>query len=353
MTKDKKIYFLTDIHFGVRNASDEWLMNQMSYFNDFFIPFVKADNVKEKYLFIGGDLFDNRQSINIRILHSVIQLFKDLSKIFKEIHIILGNHDISNKTTNDINVVSILGLLDNITVYKDPNIYTIGNSSFLFLPWANHNENIYLQEYQNVDYVLMHTDINTLRFNKYTQINDGVEIIYLSKFKKVFSGHIHYGQEKDNVIMLGSPYHMTRNDINNKKYVYTLDPYTHEIEKIENNFSPEFKEIDFNDLIEMTLPEANEYFRNNYVYIKISNLISFENGINIILEQLSNAKNIKIVYYDDLANITNDVDITLNQNLSIDEYIKEFVDALNQPDEIKESIQRIIHNYTLELDEEY
>ena len=341
-----KTYFISDLHFGVRNASVEWLKNQLSFFEEFLINKVEEDS----YLIIGGDVFDNRQTINIFVYHSVFTLFKKLSNRFKEIHIIIGNHDISNKTTNEVNALSMFNLIDNIFVYEKPATKILGNSKFLFMPWMNGEEFSYIQKYKSdkPDYLVMHTNINSLQLNKYKEISNGVDIMALKDFKKVFNGHIHYRQEKNNIIMMGNPYHLNRNDLDNDKYIYCLDVNTHELTKIKNTFSPEFKQIDFYNLLEMNLPSAQKQFSNNYMYIRISNSITFDNGINTVLDNLDCAKNIKILYYDD--NEADDIDVAnYNEDLSVEKIMEEYIESIPQEDETKKQIKKILDKYRLEL----
>lgn len=331
------IYFLSDLHFGVRNASVEWLKIQLDFF-EFFLKQVKS---KQNTLIIAGDVFDNRQTLNILVFHSVLNLFKGLSKEFESIHIIVGNHDISNKTTNDVNALSVFDLIPNIHVYQEPTQVEINGKSFVMMPWMNHQEHIELQKFTDADYCVMHTDINSLHFNKYAKINDGVELINLKQFKYVFNGHIHFRQEKDNIIMLGSPYHMNRNDLDNDKYIYYLD--CDKLNRFKNTFSPEFKQLDFYNLMEMTVAEAREWFTNNYIYLNISNNVSFDSSINAILDELNVARNVKILYYDESE--YDAVDIEYNDNFSIDDVISEYINSLKQDDDTKQNVASIIDNY--------
>lgn len=333
------IYFLSDLHFGVRNASAEWLKIQLDFF-DFFLKRI-TPNSKQDVLIIAGDVFDNRQTLNIFVFHSVFKLFKRLSKEFKEIHIIVGNHDISNKTTNDVNALSVFSLLPNVQVYQKPEHVEINGKGFVMMPWMNHQEHIELQNFSNVDYCVMHTDINSLHFNKYAKINNGIELVNLKQFRYVFNGHIHFRQEQENIIMLGSPYHLNRNDLDNDKYVYYLDGDT--LKGFKNTFSPEFKQLDFYNLMEMTVSEAREWFTNNYIYLNISNSVSFDSSINAILDELNVARNVKILYYDESEYDV--VDIEYNDNFSIDDVINEYINSLKYDDDMKQNVASIIDNY--------
>ena len=340
-----KAYFVSDLHFGVRNASVEWLNNQVSFFENFMIP----NTEKNSYLIIGGDIFDNRQNLNIFVFHTVTNLFKRLSEHFKEIHIIIGNHDISNKTTNEVNALSIFNLIPNIFVYEKPELKILNGTKFLFLPWSNHEEYKVIQQYkpQEPDYLVMHTDISSLKLNKYREISGGVSMLELTDFKYVFNGHIHYRQEKDNIVMMGCPYHLNRNDLDNDKYIYVLDIQENKLSKILNNYSSKFKQIDFYSLIEMTETEAKKEFCGHYIYIRIPNSITFDNGINSVLYMLDCSRNIKILYYDDYE--YQEPDIGGTEEISIENIMDEYINNLNQDDSAKLEIRNILEKYKSEI----
>jgi hypothetical protein len=45
-----RIFLLSDVHFGVRNNSIEWLENQLDFFYNFYIPYLK-NNVQKNDVF--------------------------------------------------------------------------------------------------------------------------------------------------------------------------------------------------------------------------------------------------------------------------------------------------------------
>lgn len=53
----KKLFLLSDLHFGVRANSVEWLENQMNFFNHFYIPFLKKNAKKGDAFFFFRRLF--------------------------------------------------------------------------------------------------------------------------------------------------------------------------------------------------------------------------------------------------------------------------------------------------------
>jgi len=52
-----RIFLLSDLHFGVRANSLEWLNNQMEFFEKFYIPFLEKNRQQNDVLFFFRGLF--------------------------------------------------------------------------------------------------------------------------------------------------------------------------------------------------------------------------------------------------------------------------------------------------------
>ena len=115
----KRVWVLGDLHFGVRANSVEWLEIQQDFFEQVFIPTLKKHVKPGDVLVQVGDTFDNRQSVNLRVLHYSIELFEKLGKILP-VHVICGNHDIWAKKSNDVSSIDTLKWIPNVQVYKKP-----------------------------------------------------------------------------------------------------------------------------------------------------------------------------------------------------------------------------------------
>ena len=97
------IFIISDLHFGVRANSLEWLNNHLSFFYNFYIPYLKKTKIDNDILCILGDFFDNRQSLDITVLNKAIELVNELAKLIPIIFI-TGNHDYSFTKTVGISV---------------------------------------------------------------------------------------------------------------------------------------------------------------------------------------------------------------------------------------------------------
>ena len=109
----KRVWVLGDLHFGVRANSMEWLEIQKDFFENLFIPTLIKHVKPGDVLVQVGDTFDNRQSINIKVLNYAVTLFERLGEILP-VHIICGNHDIWAKKSNDVTSIDSLKWIPNV-----------------------------------------------------------------------------------------------------------------------------------------------------------------------------------------------------------------------------------------------
>lgn len=260
---------ISDTHFGLRNGSQEWMEMIKSYFFEFFIPLLKKESKKGDFLVHCGDVFDSRHSINLFAMNIAMEIFEEISKILP-IVIIVGNHDIAKKNSNDVNSLKMLKWIPNVKIIENPEIIDVSGKRLLFMPWRSSiDEASKCLKENDADFLFCHSDVKDLRFNRTVIIDDGINMKEMKKFRKVFSGHIHYSQSKGNFRMLGCPYQMTRSDINNEKGIWLFD-IENEIETFfKNDFSSKFLKIKFEQLMDVDEILVKRLFRNNFIDILI------------------------------------------------------------------------------------
>ncbi len=103
------IFLISDLHFGVRANSLEWLQNQLDFFYKIYIPYLKENKKEGDILFILGDWFDNRQLLDINVMNKSIDLIFDLADIMPT-YFLTGNHDIYKKHDTDVNSLAAFHL---------------------------------------------------------------------------------------------------------------------------------------------------------------------------------------------------------------------------------------------------
>lgn len=280
-----RIHLLSDTHLGVRANSVEWLENIQNFFKNFYIPYLKKNLQKNDILIFCGDFFDNRQVIDINILNAGVNIITELAALLP-IHIIIGNHDTYKKYNTDVNSIIAFKHISNVDIYEKPAIITNNKTSILMLPWLGNKdaEENYIRA-NTFDYLFTHIDIVGFKYDNGEEIKNekGLDILkFKNNIKRLFSGHIHKRQEKDDFVYIGSPYHTKRSDINNKKGLYLFDPLNNSFSFTDNNYSPIFQRIFLENILELSLKDTIELLNNNYTdiivpdkYIHLFNLTKF------------------------------------------------------------------------------
>lgn len=243
-----KVYMISDTHFGIsQNNLDKFLPMMEETFYQFVIPYLEK-NVEEGDILIHlGDLFDNRTSIPILVMNKVEKILTTISKILP-VHILIGNHDLWNKGTNEVNSVRIFGYINsNIHVHESTSVIDVFGKKLVLIPWVEKRKDLISEIDSNSgDYLFCHSDLNGCRMhlNSVAHRNpDKIDVDNFKSFKNVFSGHIHITQENRNFRFIGSLYQMDRNDIGDQKGITVLDLVTDKIHFEPNIFSPVFKKV--------------------------------------------------------------------------------------------------------------
>ncbi len=339
----KRIWFITDTHLGVRNNSNDWIENIRDYFFNWFFPLVKENYRPGDILLHLGDFFDSRQSINLRVLNLGVEIAEEMSRLFEGgVHIIVGNHDIWGKNSNEINSLKSIKWIPGIKIYEEPLSTNFGSRSFFLMPWRKDHEedSKTLEEANPHDVLCCHADIRGLKFNKYVMNEEGSDVTKFEKFQKVYSGHIHYSQIVGNINMLGSPYELTRSDMDNPKSIWLLDLDTMKEKRFVNNHSPKFKRFNFEDILESTPEQLEPEFRNNFVDILIDPVMSLKAPLSLLTDVLTTQKSLKFHPYDpNQANsLSQQIIDTEGKQFNVLDFAKEFVDNLDEPQEIKDKM---------------
>ena len=196
----KRIFLLSDLHFGVRANSLEWLSNHVNYFRNFYIPFLKSNIKDGDILFILGDWFDNRQLLDIYVMNNSIDIVVELSEILP-VYFMTGNHDIYKKYDTDVNSIAAFRYIPNVSIIEKPIVITNGKSQILVLPWIGNaeTEEAYVKA-NKTEYIFAHTEITGFKFDNGRDIKNSIDFRKFKGIKKVFSGHIHKRQEMQNLI---------------------------------------------------------------------------------------------------------------------------------------------------------
>lgn len=353
----ERFILTSDWHFGCHSNQKRWLRYLEDYFYNQFIPWLKehADPKRDVVVML-GDVYENRQSIDQEVDDAAFKVIDEISKILP-IWILVGNHDIYRKATNEINALSNkLKYNPNVEVFKDPEVVKIKDKDCLMLPWCNttDQEREILTKYKDVDYVFCHSDFKGVRYNRFVKIEEGIEIESEYNFKRVFSGHIHLRQRlhDDGLIFVGSPYQLTRNDINNEKGHWTFDLHTEDIQFFQNDTSPKFKKIDFREVTNdytRTLKELIPIFNRNFIDLYIDNRLLSETETFDVIQFLSKySETLEPIFYSkegfSLEESVEMDNFNFGETLDLMSIFNHQIDAMEFPDKLKTKIKTYIHS---------
>lgn len=341
-----KILLIGDTHMGLGypNRSDFWFKIHQEYFQDFLLPLIKKELTSDDIIVHLGDLFDNRSVVPINILNFAQNVLEEMAKICP-VHVIVGNHDLYTKSTNDVNTVKLYKYIPNIYVYEEPTKIEFNGKSILMLPWVEKKKEqiSILKKFSGCDFLFCHSDLNGAKMHLTSvahKNNDKIDVEEFSGYKKVFSGHIHLFQRNKNFTFVGNIFEMDRNDRDNQKGIFILDTFDNSERFIENKISPRYKKIwikteedilaldsvstkDFIDLnISNSLLINNRKLRRKLeMMLETGNFASVEYLDDILLEKQKEDKTI----VDDITEEELNSGVVPSIQLDYTEIIKEYI----------------------------
>ena len=269
-----KIALLTDTHFGARNDN----LNFNDYFYQFyeglFFPYLQQNNIK--HCIHLGDLMDRRKYVSYRILKDFRERFiQPFLHLEIDLHILVGNHDIYFRNTNDVNSLQeLLGAnYKNIHIYPEAQEIDFGGFPILMMPWINPQNEIYsfgMMDETKADTMVSHLEVVGFEMHGGHFSESGFDKSQFKKFDTIFSGHYHKKSDDGQIYYLGTPYQMTWSDYNCPKGFHVFDTETRELTRIVN---PQkiFEKIYYDDTQEnYDTHDVNQY-RNKYIKLVVVN----------------------------------------------------------------------------------
>jgi len=342
-----KMALVADPHFGIKKSSKVFLDSQLRFFYDEFIPYLKEHDIND-IIFL-GDLFDTRNTLNIYMKSCVFNLFEIFDKEGFKIRIFPGNHDTYFKTTTEVHSLNFLKKFKNLTVYEDIELIELENKRLLYVPWQVNNENFskrVANKNIHCDVCFGHFEIAGVPFNKTTISPRGIDtIVFHKNYTLTFSGHFHQRSitkgRGGEIIMVGSPFHLTRHDKGEDRGFCVLN-----LEDLSYEFVNSKKTIKF---IDLKYPEEfNESIvKGNVIDISVDYDIG-KTDDNEIQKYVNKIEKLGPAYPPN---------VFINHNLfskdelefeikSVGELIEEYIENLNidNKNEVKEIVNELYKN---------
>jgi DNA repair exonuclease SbcCD nuclease subunit len=270
-----KIAIITDTHFGARNDN----VNFNDYFYNFyegqFFPYLQQHGIKDVIHL--GDVMDRRKFISYRIAKDFRERFILPFQVLDiNLHMLVGNHDIFFKNTNDVNSLQELvdGRFKKIHLYSEAQEVNFDGLPILFMPWINSQNYIYAMgmiDETKADICMGHLDINGFAMNKGQIVAEhGMDKSEFKKFDTVMSGHFHHKNDDGQIYYLGTPYELYWNDYDDPKGFHVFDTETRELERIVNPLTI-FDKIYYDDTKTDYSTVDVEKYSNKYIKLIVVN----------------------------------------------------------------------------------
>jgi len=338
------VCILTDTHFGHENNSENVLDSSIKFFNDTLIPFLNEHKITK--IFILGDLFDSRTSVNTKVHNVVFDLFNEKLKDF-EIYIIIGNHDIYYNSTTSVHSLKFLHKFENVHLIDEPQTININGNDILMVPWLVDETKISeLLENNPTETVMGHFDIVGFSFNKHTTCKVGTDPNTFSSHKYIFSGHFHTRSDKKindtNFVYVGTPYQLTRADMGEERGFVVYNVKSHKYKFFSNDISTKF--------IELKYPEhfTEKTIKNNRidVVIEYTEDTYTPDEYDKYIEEIESFKPVSVnPCYQNTSDINPDMDDTVCSIGSIPDLVTTYVNKMKINDADKKEINDMLIGY--------
>lgn len=271
-----KVLIFTDLHIHPHKRSQERLNDCLKVLD---WVFETAKNEKIKTILFGGDLFHDRQKIDV---YTYQRTFEILSKWLLtnqfQLYLVLGNHDLWFNEQTSISSVMPFSSLPNCTIIDKPTRFQIENAYWDLIPFTHDPINsVKILEDQDGEfqYALGHLAVDgaILHGSSIADVaieHDG-EMIKIGtsvfqKYKKVFLGHYHCQQILEpNIEYVGSPLQLSFGEAFQDKHLIIFDCKDAKIKYVNNIFSPKHLVIKPEDMDKYDLD-------NNFVRVVVDDI---------------------------------------------------------------------------------
>lgn len=322
------VALITDQHLDGRKGSVAFWEYFQKFYDDVFFPSLEKYNIKT--IIDLGDTFDNRKGIDFNVWNRVRRnYFQRLEDMGIFVHMILGNHCVYYKNTNEINSPELL-LKDynNIEIYSEPETVTIDGAKILMLPWinsSNYDDTMRHLEDTSAEIAMGHLELKGFEVSPGMKQEHGMDSSIFSKFKRVFSGHYHHKSSQGNVTYLGNPYQMFWNDYKDERGFHLYEPSKDKLAFIKNPYEI-FQKVYYNETTksheDFDLNDCKKSFVKLIVEDK-KDYYEFESFVDKIFEkQPHDLKIIETLVSEDITQEESSLEIKDTLSL-LNEYIDE------------------------------
>jgi len=292
--------------FGARNDNVAFLDYFERFYNEIFFPKLLAEGIDT--IIHLGDIVDRRKYISYVTLRRMKEMFIDKCDEHNiDLHVLIGNHDIPYKNTNEINSMKELFDGSHVNYYSEPTTVDFGGQPILLMPWINvqnYAEALQAMRDTPAQVMMSHLEVAGAMMDRGNRNEHGMDVSLFTKFETVYSGHFHHKNKIGNVQYLGCPYEMTWIDYQDPKGFHIYDTATRDIEFVRNPYSM-FHKAFYNDdgkqIEEITEFDASMY-KDTFVKVIKMNCDN-PYWFDLFMDKIYKANPIQIQVVDDNLNL--------------------------------------------------
>ena len=350
-----KIALITDTHFGARNDNVAFLDYFEKFYENEFFPTLLERGIDT--IIHLGDIVDRRKYISYVTLRRMKDMFIDKCNEHNiKLHVIIGNHDVPYKNTNDVNSMRELFDGSHVNYYDTPETVDFDGHPILIMPWIN-NENyahaLSVMDETPAQVMMSHLEVNGAMMDRGNRNEHGMDVNLFRKFETVYSGHFHHKNKVGNVQYLGCPYEMTWIDYQDPKGFHIYDTDTRDIEFIRNPYSM-FHKVFYND-DGKTVEEITDFDASIYqnTFVKVVK-VNCDNPywFDLFMDKIYKSNPVQIQVVDDNLNLNlESEDEIVNEAEDTITIMSNYIEAM--PDTIPkkklDSLMRSLYNEALSI----
>ena len=350
-----KIAILNDTHAGVRGDMVEMSKYAGRFYEEVFFPYLDEHDIK--HIIHLGDYFDRRKYINFSTLKADKKHFiEPMLERGITMDLILGNHDVYYKNTNDVNAPELLLFeSDNINIIYQPEVREYDGVNVALVPWINpenYADSVEFLTTANADTCMGHFEFEGALMMPGMTCQHGLDHSYVKRFDKVYSGHFHQKSEFANIKYLGSQMQFTWSDYGDEKYFHIFDTDTREMRPIHNPITM-FEKLFYDDTKESFETISNkDYTKYKGKFTKVI-VVNKDNPywFDSMLDKLHEASPLHVSVVDDHKHmdLMDDSDIEgVEDTLTI---LEKYIDGLEIQGQKKPLLDLMTSLYNEALDE--
>jgi len=267
-----KIALINDTHAGARG--DNPIFNEFffKFWESTFFPYLKEHNIK--HICHLGDVVDRRKFINFVTLNSWRKRFFD--RLLEEgitMDVIVGNHDVFYRNTNEINAMNeLFAGYSNIKILVEAEELQYDSLKVAMVPWinsGNYEKTMEFLKNTSAEVVFGHLEIAGFEMDRGNICHTGLDKKVFDRFDSVLSGHFHHKSTDGVITYLGNQYEMTWADHGDERGFHVFDTETRELEFVRNPFEM-FHKISYDDTVQdFEYWKKYDYGKMKDCYVKI------------------------------------------------------------------------------------